>query len=314
MEYKAYRLRFQRGVHFGSRSLEESEYTFHADTLFSALCHEALKEGEEVLQRLYDLTAGGRLLLSDAMPYMGDELYIPKPMLCLHDEEEDLRVRKAYRKLRYIPACLLQDYLEGHLDAIKEQKRLDQLGTSFVRTMAAVRGKEGKEDGKDLTEPYRVGIVQFSGQNGLYLLVGYLEEETMSFFEDLMDRLSFAGLGGKRSSGLGRFEFDFGEIPDEMAGRLKRDGNTYMSLSVALPAEHEMEAVFQDADFQLIKRSGFVASDHYAEECRRKRDLYVMDAGACVHRRFCGGIVDVSQGGRHAVWRYAKPLLMEVDV
>lgn len=311
MEYKAYRLRFQRGVHFGSRSLEESEYTFHADTLFSALCHEALKEGEEDLRRLYDLTAEGRLLLSDAMPYMGDVLYIPKPMLRLSDEEEDLRVRKAYRKLRYIPACRLQDYLEGRFDAIKEQKRLDQLGTSFVRTMAAVRGKE---DGKEITEPYRVGIVQFSGQNGLYLLVGYSEKKTMSFFEDLMDRLSFAGLGGKRSSGLGRFELDFGEVPKEIVSRLNKDGNTYMSLSVALPAENEMEAVFQDADFHLIKRSGFVASDHYAEECRRKRDLYVMDAGACVHRRFCGGIVDVSLGGRHAVWRYAKPLLMEVDI
>ena len=43
MNYKIYKMIFTQGVHFGAHSLEKSEITFQADTLFSALCIEALK-------------------------------------------------------------------------------------------------------------------------------------------------------------------------------------------------------------------------------------------------------------------------------
>lgn len=44
MEYKAYKLKFLTGVHFGKGSLDDTSYAFCADTLFSALCIEALKD------------------------------------------------------------------------------------------------------------------------------------------------------------------------------------------------------------------------------------------------------------------------------
>ena len=43
MEYKLYCLEFLTGVHFGSKNLDSTEITFHADTLFAALFQEALK-------------------------------------------------------------------------------------------------------------------------------------------------------------------------------------------------------------------------------------------------------------------------------
>lgn len=49
MEYKAYKLRFLTGVHFGKGSLDDTSYAFCADTLFSALCIEALKDSEQRL-------------------------------------------------------------------------------------------------------------------------------------------------------------------------------------------------------------------------------------------------------------------------
>ena len=46
MEYKIYKLQFTTGVHLGKRSLEDAGYTLCADTIFSAMCHEFVKQGE----------------------------------------------------------------------------------------------------------------------------------------------------------------------------------------------------------------------------------------------------------------------------
>ena len=43
MEYTGYKLVFSTSVHFGNGSLENSDNRIYADTIFSALCHEAVK-------------------------------------------------------------------------------------------------------------------------------------------------------------------------------------------------------------------------------------------------------------------------------
>ncbi len=128
-----------------------------------------------------------------------------------------------------------------------------------------------------------------------------------------MRSLSFSGLGGKRASGFGRFVLSCDGIPAELKKRLEGTGTGYMTLSAALPTDEEMETVMGGAEYLLSKRSGFISSENYAEEQMRKRDLYVFRAGSCFSTRFCGDIYDVSDGrGRHPVYRYAKPMLMEV--
>ena len=57
----------------------ESEYTFRADQLFSALYIEALKL--ECEKQFYDCVKRGKLLFSDAFPYLGKTYMIPKPMI-----------------------------------------------------------------------------------------------------------------------------------------------------------------------------------------------------------------------------------------
>ena len=53
MVYQLYKLEFLNNVHFGKNSLNDAEISFSADTLFSALCIEALKSGE--LKKLYEI-------------------------------------------------------------------------------------------------------------------------------------------------------------------------------------------------------------------------------------------------------------------
>ena len=83
-----------------------------------------------------------------------------------------------------------------------------------------------------------------------------------------------------------------------------------MTLSVSLAQEDEMEEVLQGASYLLEKRSGFVYSETFAAEQRKKKDLYVFSSASCFNRRFRGDIYDVAEGGNHKVYRYAKPLFM----
>ena len=95
--------------------------------------------------------------------------------------------------------------------------------------------------------------------------------------------------------------------------RLTSQAGPCMALSVCLDGEDGLEQSLEGACYLLRKRSGFVASDTYAPEQRRKRDLYVFIAGSCFRRRFSGDVYDVGNGGAHPVYRYAASMWMEVS-
>lgn len=308
MNYKVYKLNFQGAVHFGKNSLENGEYTFCADTLFSALCHEAIKIGEATLETFYQQTKKGKIVFSDAFPYMGDTYYLPKPMIHIESEDHhgDSVVKKAYKKLKYIPVEEMENYLQGKFD-VMYARNFSELGFFEMKVSASIRGEEE-------TKPYRIESYRFYEGNGLYILVGYQDEGGLELTEQLLKNLSYAGIGGKRASGMGRFTLISKKIPAELEKRLEGNGKKYMTLSLSLPKNEELEEVLKDGEYALIRRSGFVTSATYAKEQMRKRDLYVLKAGACVTTQFEGDIYDVSDGaGKHAVYRYAKPIFMEVD-
>lgn len=306
MEYTMYRLTFQTAVHFGRQNLDEGEYTCCADTLFSALCQEAFKLGEHVLQRLYHETKEGKLLFSDTFPYMKQTYFLPKPIKRIESDrrEGDSTVKKAFKKLKYIPVDMLDTYLQGEFD-IMNAPDFDSYGHFEMKTAVSIRGEVE-------TMPYRIGTYYYNAGNGLYLIVGYQNKDGLALVEELLKMLSFSGLGGKRTAGFGRFNLIQDDIPMELHKRLESQGTQYMSLSVALPTDQELESAMNGADYLLCRRSGFVASENYAKEQMRKKDLYVFKAGSCFGTRFCGDIYDVSDGGRHPVYRYAKPMFMEV--
>lgn len=307
MEYKLYRLTFQSAVHFGRYNLDEGEYSCCADTLFSALCQEALKIGDSVLQDFWHDTKEGSLLLSDLFPYVGSTYYIPKPMKRIEsaDNSGNSVIKKAYKKLKYIPMDMLDVYLRGEYDVLNAPD-LEELGHFEMKNVVSVRGETK-------SEPYRIGTYYYKPGNGLYFIVGYQKEKSLDLIEILLENLSFSGIGGKRASGLGRFELFHGKLPQKFCARLEKNGSRYMSLSVALPTDDELETVLNDAEYLLCKRSGFVVSEQYAPKQMRKRDLYVFKSGSCFTERFHGDIYDVSDKAcGHPVFRYAKPMLVEV--
>lgn len=308
MNYQVYKLVFQSAVHFGKNSLEDGEYTFCADTLFSALYQEAIRSSKDTADCLLNAVKSGELILSDAFPFIGKTYFLPKPMMRIESENNQGNsvIKKAYKKLKYIPVDEIDNYLKGQYDVLNAPD-FDELGQFQMKVSASIRGEEE-------TVPYRVGQYYFREGSGLYLIFGYHQDSMLNMVEELLEMLSYSGIGGKRASGLGRFELYRGEMHSALLRRLQGNGRRYMTLSVSLPREDELETAIENASYLLCKRSGFVASDNYADSQTRKKDLYTFKAGSCFEKQFAGDIVDVSDAkGRHAVYRYAKPMFMEAD-
>ena len=314
MNYSIFRLNFKGGVHIGEGSLADCGLRFRADTVFSALCMEALKMGgEAMLSQLVAAVRSDRLILSDAFPFVGGEYFVPKPAAAVRvvPVNTDAGARKVYKQLKYIPLDMLDEYAAGDIDietaACITEKMQKELGETFVFTRVAVQGPGD-------TLPYHVGTFTFAQKAGLYVVAGACDEARPLFYE-LLKGLSCTGLGGKRSSGLGRFSVEEEAMPEEISTKLTlSQAPAYMTLSVSLPTEDEMEKTLTGAGYVLVRRGGYVHSDTYATEPQRKRDLYVLDSGAVVRHRFAGDVYDVSCHGAHPVFRYAKPLLLGVDL
>lgn len=308
MDYSIYKLSFRTGVHFGKRELADSEISFTADRLFSSLCQECVKESQEKLLEFYEKVREGKILFSDAFPYDREHYYLPKPLkkvLSADPDEGNSVKKKAYKKLKYIPADKMSDYLKGSLDAEKEKAQQEGIGKTVLRNAVAVRGLPEPS-------PYHVGIYQFQENCGLYIICGYEDRQVLDELDELLRGLAYTGIGGKRSSGLGKFQCSRAEIPGVLSDRLGKNGEEYMLLCGALPIDEELEEAMKGAHYLLSKRSGFVDSASYAKMHMRKRDLYVFQAGSCFKKKFRGDIYDVSEGGAHPVYRYAAPLFMEV--
>jgi CRISPR-associated protein Csm4 len=284
--------------------LTDNELGIAADTVFSALCHEARKaDGVAGVERLVSLVSSGALLISDALPFIGDTLYLPKPIMRVERDTEvksDSNSKKLFKKLRYIAADSLREYVTGEFDAQAALSVSDSIGEQELRARVTVGG-----------DPYHVGVFSFSENAGLYVVVGY--ETDCDCADRLFTSLAYSGIGGKRTSGLGRFALErrgAGALETYLGASSARS----MTLSVCMAGDDELDAALDGATFQLKRRGGFVSSPDYSDTPLKKKDFYSFAAGSCFVNRFTGGVFDVSRGGSHPVYRYAKPMFMGVDV
>ncbi|RRD93724.1 type III-A CRISPR-associated RAMP protein Csm4 [Clostridiales bacterium COT073_COT-073] len=307
MEYRVYKLKFHTAVHFGNGRLSSTESALKADTLFSAMCIEAGKVGK--LEELYQYAQSGQLKITDTMPYIDGELQLPKPLLTMEWKEDGNSVlKKRLKKLKYIPVGDFSSFLKGEIHYITEKdEKTKKLGQSKSMTKAAIYGLAE-------TMPYHVGSFRFTEGCGLYFLAATETKASLSLLDELMQALSLVGLGGKRSSGFGKFSFTTETLPPEIQERLKNleKYKVYMTLSGAMAKMEELSDCLENANYLLEKRSGFIFSDQVLGSVK-KQDLHVFAAGSCFTHLFVGDIFDVSNGSSHAVYRYAKPFFMGVS-
>lgn len=321
MTYDLYKLVFPGALHIGNDSgrdnLASSGSTIHSDTLFSALAVEAVRSGGERMSLVVELFQSGRAVLSDALPFRGEEYFLPKPARRQRGNQlADPQDRKLLKKLDYLPLTQFDDYLrasETHPFDIRlaVERQADLLFTE-KRSCAAVAGQP-------VTQPFAVGSVTFNDGCGLYLIAGTADTAAVELLHGLLEDLSRSGIGGKRSVGYGRFEL-VGPFPIDGAGSpaLRRfhamltaeRAPYYMTLNTSLPDDAELDAALAGASFRLCRRGGFVQSARYADTPMKRKTVYALAAGACVSRKYRGAFLDTAAGGGHPVYRCLKPLFM----
>lgn len=309
MSTRIVKIFFSGPVHFGQGRLSDGAYACDAATLFSALYLEALKAGSA--DALLNAVNRGECQISDAFPFIGEDLYLPKPMASpassLPDETSasDSRIKKAHKKLSYIPARSFKGFLRGDFDAIQELRIFEQgIGRSFLQTKVNLV----REDDEDAL-PYYVGGFSFNPSAGIYFIVkGSFD------LEFLLDGLQYSGLGGKRSSGYGRFTYKIFDERMLNGVRLGDAGSRHLLLSTSAPTEAELsDSLIKGAQYKLIRRGGFVQSSSHAATAQKKRDMYLFESGSVFGRTFIGKVFDVNETpGAHPVFRYARALWMEV--
>lgn len=330
-----YKLKFISPVHFGADfpgvGLEKVSTTCHADTFFSAICQEFLALFEEAaLNRLVNLAKEGNLLISDLMPFTdNNRLYLPRPAILPsmrsrnnNDEQDDATKRKKLKKTSFIPIDKWDDYLE-FLQGNKEYEvEGDKPEEKYVMTRVAI-----SRTGED-SEPYQVGSVFFKKGCGLYLLLKLEDKQTLDRFEKALKSLGLSGIGGKRTTGYGKFQLFEDRIEldpecyatkyDKKLAELLLNSKTakyHMLLSVACPDTDELtNQLVENSFYTLIPRTGFVQSDSYYKRPVKRKPIVMFDTGSCFQRQFTGAVLDLSKEGNHPVYRYGKAMTMGVSL
>lgn len=327
MNYCLFKLKFTTPLHIGESdradALGTSRMTFCADTLFSALCHTAVSaDGDAGAERLCETVRRGGLLFSDAMPYSGDRLFIPKPYIKAarpaSGAETSAEDRKAMKKLSHIPVSSLGEFFSSVGGAGRYNAAAYKV--SFGQNCITTKNSIDRDGG---ATPYSVGLFEFNKGCGLYFIAAYEDDETQERLAALVERLGFGGIGGKVSSGYGKFKLaddpiflddPFDEDTEILSRMLYReDAPLYISLTTSLPLDEELDSALDGASYGVSRRGGFVFSETFAESSVKKRTQYFLSAGSAFVHKYRGALYEAAADGAHPVYRYGMPLFLGAE-
>lgn len=296
MTIKIYRMKFDR-AHFGDGHLNQSQLTFTSSRLYSALFLEALHMNKA--EEFFNLTNQDDFVLSDAFPYIDGQPFLPKPIGYPKMNNNEVKIEelkklrsdtKKIKKIVAIPFDKFDDFINKKADILYLVSQQSKLGQSTV----LIRKGEN---------PYEVALTSY--QSEVYVLANQSD-----LLDELMESLQYSGLGGKRSSGYGRFDLTISSLPDDLSKRITNNTNyNCMLLSTSIPTNDELNnAIDDEAAYLLSKSSGYIYSET-ASKLIRKRNLYKFAAGSTFSHSYYGSIVDVRPDNfLHPVWNFSKGL------
>lgn len=301
MTIKVYRMKFDR-AHFGNGYLNQSKLTFTASRLYSALFLEALHMN--IADSFLSLSKQDNFILSDAFPYINGKPFLPKPIGYPKRNNDKLKIedlkklRRDTKKVKKINAISFDDFdsfINKRVNVLDLVNKQNKLGKS---AMIVRKGED----------PYEVALTNY--QSEMYVLA-----EQSTLLDDLMKSLQYSGLGGKRSSGYGRFTLKISSLPNCLAKRITNCTNyNCMLLTTSFPKNNELNKLIDsESSYLLQKSSGYLYSET-ASKLIRKRDLYKFVAGSTFSHSYYGDIVDVSPANfLHPVWNFSKGLFYKLD-
>ncbi len=303
MLYRVYKLHFLTPVRFGQSANGAIAASFYSDTLFSALFL-ALQETDEA-QKLLEAVQKDRLRLSDGLPFDENDLYLPRPVGLYPPQSQvatDPAQRKLLKRINYLPMRRFSDWLSGTL-------AFTDISTAFGESFTSAR--VNRQD--PVPRPYQVTGFRFRENCGLYVIAACADEEALAVVDKGIVLLSGSGIGGKLTTGWGHFSFDCDEAPAPLKTALSDTGAKYqMLLNAACPRQEEGDSVMGDARYLLVRRGGFTKG--MDEKPVKKRTSWLLAGGSTFTKRFDGQVINAATVSPHPVWRYAKALMMGVNI
>lgn len=323
-----FKLKFTTPVRFGgdyfAYALTGNTMAPHSDTLFSAISNEWIKlYGEDDYQSFYQEATKDNFLLSDMLPFKFEDdgnsiLYVPKPIVFLEKtntevQEQHLNLKKQLKDIEYIKI----EELDSYMDFLKTGGKLPisqcDFGENHIVTKVAI-GRTGE------SLPYNVVSFIFNRNAGLYFIVK-LDKTYLAKFKNVVISLGETGIGGKRSSGYGKFilqedEYEIGMENGEPLGiyqsdfelikKMNQKNGAFLSLSLLYPKIEDISDISSQDTYTILSRRGFVYSKEYAQQFVKRKPSYAFNRGSVFKKELKGQIIDLSIAGTHPVFRYGK--------
>ncbi|MEC4892640.1 MAG: type III-A CRISPR-associated RAMP protein Csm4 [Oscillatoria sp. PMC 1051.18] len=308
--WKLIRLNFGRSpVHFGETGIgiEEASERVRSDTLFSALIsnYARLFGKDKVEDLLKDFQTSPPFRHSSTFIYRYQEgkyiYYLPKPLVFPqgYDVENDLEFTKTYKKLTYLPLEVWQRWYQGEGfttgdrdELIAETKKKAKKSDALQKAGTFAYGKVYKKHklpkvaidrNTRATNFYHTGFVQFEYEanrhSGLYFLLKFTHSnpELENEIQATLHFLGEEGLGGERSSGAGRFDVKWLDLPQEwenIIGFSQANSYSLISLFWELPLAANLfnnrGELHQSTVYEIKERGGWLASFSSGYQLRRK--------------------------------------------
>lgn len=296
MKKEVVKLAFSTPIHYGNNNkpglLSTGNYIL-SDTLYSAL----IDNNPTILNKLVELVNKKKIALSDMLPYVEEELLVPKGnnQIDFNNDSIDRTFMKKAKKINFISLKNYSNYYKNLSKEIIEDAVLleSKIGEFGIRTNNQIKRDFDKE-----TEPYILSTFTFYEKSGLYLFIEYDDINDLNFIKEELRSLGVSGIGGRRSSGFGKFTIKESSNYDE-----SKVGK-YLLLSTTITPPDNMSG------FEIIKRSGFY---HSSDGFFKKRDLYAIKSGLLLDNKTEGIILD-NLSNMQKIYRFFIPLYVRINL
>jgi CRISPR-associated protein Csm4 len=357
--WKLVRLKFGNSpVHFGEVGigLEQSSERIRSDALFSAWISTYArlfgKAGVEELLERFCSESQPPVRMSSTFIYSRPEeknaiYYLPRPLkFPINYPDEDLPFFKEYKKLAYLPIPVWHRWYQGEGFTTNDAQELIDKTTKEGTGNGALhkagtfnygetfktekRPKIAVDRVNAATNLYHTGFVQFNWDQpnneirslaGLYFLLEFPKEDK-SLETNLHAALSLLGeegVGGRRSSGAGRFEIEWeSSLPKDWQKILKFPKNMTHHCAISLFWDDPSvmnELITEDCSYEIQERRGWIAGSPSGLNLRRKSVQMFLE-GSVFPSPPLGKLADVTPGGfkEHKIYRNGIALSIPIKV
>ncbi len=312
MEFQAVYLKFNSPVHFGdtTEGTLGNRLQWSADSIMGAIIYALAELLPEVdfQQLLRDFVQNcPPWTISSTYPYYINqgikEVYLPRPLFLLQHPEFRLTIdpilAKIIKKTPYIPLTLFETWINQSQISSHDFKAILQHANRslFTHIYSQHIPKISIDRITSHTDYFHYGLTYFSDQAGLYFLIKYSPTlQNPKYYQKLLvsalKYLQDTGLGGKRTWGLGSFEFTL----ESLSLKTPPHPDAYLTLSPVLPSPSDLVKIQEDhfASWNLKEKARWT---NYHQGTRPLQLLpnYFFEEGSVFSHPIQGQFIDYNQ-------------------